>query len=107
MGCDFYEILYLKIEYTDVDGFPQKTHEKLSTTRRYIFGTVDSDSEDAFDRQLQEEMERTEKSYGKKIIYENGQWKITSKDSINQYSRCIPQGATNVTMTKYVICEER
>lgn len=114
MGCDYYECLYLVIEWTTIDDPTNETHmhkELLSKSSRWFYGTCDSDSEGDYDRQLDEEMSKTEKSYGKKTVYENDKWIITSKSSIDEYDKIakkyVSAGGKIIRMYKYVSCEER
>jgi len=56
-------------------------------------------------------MSKTEKNYGKKIVYENNEWKITSKSSIDEYDKIakkyVSAGGKILKIYKYISCEER
>jgi len=116
MGVDYYRILYLRVEYTKSDGSRESNDVVLEKSGRYFSSCYDEDSEDDYDRQLDNEMERVTKSYGEKDIYVNGEFKITSKSKITEYMDILKTklGLTkelnkynNLRIYKYVSCEER
>jgi len=111
MGCDFYEKLYLVIEYFTLEGKIVTEEELLSKTPHWFCGNCDSDSEDASDRALDQEMSRIEKSHGQKIVYDKDEWKITSsykRDHYNNISlKYMPEGSNILRIYKYISCEQR
>ena len=106
MGCDYYECMYLAIEY-NLNGKVETDYKLLSKLEHWFSGTVDSDSEGDYDRKLEQEMNNIEKRYGKKIIYEDNKWLISSKDKIEEYKKYLPNNGQILKMYKYVSCEER
>lgn len=85
MGCDYYEILYLNVEYLDNLNKVQTVSTQLRKVGHFMYGNYDSDSEEDYDRKLDQQMDKTEKRYGTKILFENGGWVITNKDKQKEY----------------------
>ncbi len=106
MGCDFYENVYLHVEWKE-NGEVKMESELLERRPRYFYGDCDSDSEGDYDGEMKKEMDRTEKNYGRKLIYSNNEWKITSKCRIDEYRKYLPFSGKDVKMEKYITCIER
>lgn len=63
-----------------------------------------SDDEDKEDKQMLD----IERAYGGKVVYENNDFVITSKDSIEEYSKLAKLNKRKVIkMTKLIICADR
>lgn len=104
MGCDYYIYENMRINYKDDDGDDRSEDIELSKQGRYFSSSYDSDSEDDYDRQLDKEIEFVMSSdkYKDKILFADGNWKITSQDKILYYKRLIDESInfTNILSIK-------
>ena len=111
MGCDYYEDLHLNLEYKNENMQINRKSKILSSTPHWLISQVDSDSEGNYDRQMEKEMMAIERRYGKKIIYEDGKWLISSKSKIEEYEKFIqeylPKDGQILCLYKVVSCYER
>ena len=120
MGCDFYECVYLSIEWIEdnddsecqselIDNSTKTKYDSvlLGQTPIWFYASCDSDSEGAYDREMDKDMGKREQRYGHKLIYSDNEWKITSKESIERYSKYIPKNGKIIKMHKHLVCMDR
>ena len=108
--CDYYENLYLRIEYAKGELNTAKDI-LLNKKSHWLYTIIDSDSEDAYDKALEKEICELEENYGRKIIYEDDEYKITSKEKIKKYNniaqKYLPENGKILRIFKYVSCITR
>lgn len=78
MGCDYYVLDELVIQYQDKNGRLSSIHTNRQIYRGYIFEPPDHDSDDDSDtisQKYQDELERKiEENTRIKILFQNQQW---------------------------------
>ena len=114
MGCDFYECLILCVKWKNERGEEKEEKHELTRTARWFYVVIvdsdsdsDSESEEAADRMLNDYMYQIEQRYGEKIVNQDGQWKISSRFSIQTYEKYIPENAKDLLMYTCITCIER
>lgn len=118
MGVDYYVITRLVVTFTD----DEKSYIELCRQGHYYYYSMadyDSDSEGAKQRADEENNRQRQaeldKYADKKILYENGIWKITSQDKIKEYTNLVVKKPTYnphnwedvVSIVKRTFAEER
>jgi len=83
MGCDFYEIRRLIITFKDSNNEIIDIPIEIDKIPHWLSSFGDSDESD--DDKLEEEMNRIATAYGTKIIYNNNNWVIKSKNRMEFY----------------------
>jgi len=104
MGCDYYEVVYLEVEYKSGN---YKSIE-LRRTPHYFYRDFSDDSNDC-DQSLDQEMYEVEQRYGIKHVFENGEWKISKRKE--EYLNILTNNEVSLDdvlkIYKRVICIER
>lgn len=102
MGCDFYEYIYIHVEWS-IAGKLDSGVKEFNMKRHYYYDCSDSDESYDLEDQIMDVVER-----GKKVLYKNGKWKISSTTRIKEYiSICdemIPEDAELIGVDKYSSC---
>ena len=83
MGVDYYESKWLVI--TEIDG-ESKEYIRISSEGGYFNFTYDSDEEDGYSKaKVKYFRELRKQASPPKILFQDGEWKITSKSKIEVY----------------------
>lgn len=102
MGCDYYIVRQLRIDYTTLDGKQKKYIHELDRQRCYFTEydvSCDSDDTEYHDRMnaLQSQMIESclRVQYKPRSIYENGQWKNKEVEAKYMHTIVNTIGATS------------
>lgn len=109
MGCDYYIIVALIVEYNKNDT-QDICFIKLDRFRMYFMFIYNYDEDrDDYDKLANKEIEQVAEIYSNmnRILYQNKKWNVQDKDRINEYynhlnSKCINLDDVTKLETKYL-----
>jgi hypothetical protein len=111
MGCDYYIVKQLHVEYIDDDDLERNVDIELDRERGYFYNDMDSlDSDDTDDESFSSKFTRKyskylEVTYQPRILFQNGKWK---NDSIQEkYTDNVTQEIANGMLFKITKKEVR
>jgi hypothetical protein len=111
MGCDYYIVKQLHVEYVDDDDLERNANIELDREGAYFYNDMDSvDSDDTDDESFSSKFTRKyskylEVTYQPRILFQNNKWK---SDSIQEkYSKNVTQEIGNGMLLKITKQEVR
>jgi hypothetical protein len=111
MGCDYYIVKQLHVEFVDDDDLERNVDIELDRERAYFHNDMDSlDSDDSDDETFSSKFDRKyskylEVTYKPRILFQNGKWK---NDNIQEkYTDNVTEEIGNGMLVKIIKREVR